>query len=164
MHPRGPIWDIGAGLGGVAVDLARAFPGSEVVAFERSEVQRAYLRENRLRFAAYNLRVVAGEAPECLVGEGRPSAIFLGGSGGRLGAILDLAFDRLAGGRAAGGELHRAGEPGPVLATGSGARAGRSRSPRSRSGKVGRSPGSPRWPRSDPVWVVRTSRPEARAG
>src|SRR5262249_21306660 len=53
----GPIWDIGAGLGGVAVDLARAFPGSEVVAFERSEAQRAYLRENRLRFAAYNLRV-----------------------------------------------------------------------------------------------------------
>jgi precorrin-6B C5,15-methyltransferase / cobalt-precorrin-6B C5,C15-methyltransferase len=91
----GPIWDVGAGLGGVAVDLARAFPGSEVVAFERSEVQRAYLRENRLRFAAYNLRIVAGEAPECLVDEARPSAIFLGGSGGRLGPILDLAFDRL---------------------------------------------------------------------
>jgi precorrin-6Y C5,15-methyltransferase (decarboxylating) len=91
----GPIWDVGAGLGGVAVDLARAFPGSEVVAFERSEVQRAYLRENRLRFAVYNLRIVAGEAPECLVDEARPSAIFLGGSGGRLGPILDLAFDRL---------------------------------------------------------------------
>jgi precorrin-6Y C5,15-methyltransferase (decarboxylating) len=91
----GPIWDVGAGLGGVAVDLARAFPGSEVVAFERSEVQVAYLRENRLRFAAYNLRIVAGEAPGCLVDEARPSAIFLGGTGGRLGPILDLAFDRL---------------------------------------------------------------------
>jgi len=92
----GPIWDVGAGLGGVAVDLARAFPGSDVVAIERSEAQLAFLRENRARFAAYNLRVVAGEAPDCLAGEGRPSAIFLGGTGGRLAAILGLAFDRLA--------------------------------------------------------------------
>ncbi|MBX6314916.1 MAG: precorrin-6y C5,15-methyltransferase (decarboxylating) subunit CbiE, partial [Isosphaeraceae bacterium] len=34
--PEGPLWDIGAGLGGVAVELARAFPAREVVAIERS--------------------------------------------------------------------------------------------------------------------------------
>jgi len=93
--PPGPIWDVGAGLGGVSVDLARAFRGAEVVACERSEAHRAFLRENRRRFAAWNLRIVAGEAPGCLVGEERPAAIFLGGSGGHLDAILDLAVDRL---------------------------------------------------------------------
>ncbi len=94
--PAGPIWDVGAGLGGVAIDLARAFPASEVVACERSSIQAGCLRENRSRFAAYNLRIVEGEAPGCLEAEPPPAAIFLGGSGGRLDAILDLAFLRLA--------------------------------------------------------------------
>jgi len=91
----GPIWDVGAGLGGVAVDLARAFPAVEVVGFERSETQLDHLRENRRRFAAYNLRVVAGEAPGCLVDEDRPAGVFLGGTGGKLDEILDLVIDRL---------------------------------------------------------------------
>ncbi len=93
--PEGPIWDIGAGLGGVAIELARAFPESEVVASERSQAQLGYLRTNRARFEAYNLRVVAGEAPECLSGEDRPAGVFLGGSGGRLDPLLDLLCKRL---------------------------------------------------------------------
>lgn len=92
---EGPIWDIGAGLGGVAIDLSRSFPGSEVVAFERAESQLSYLRANRIRFGSYNLRIVAGEAPGCLAGEERPAVIFLGGTGGQLDPILDVAFDRL---------------------------------------------------------------------
>ena len=93
--PDGPIWDIGAGLGGVAIDLARTFRGVEVVGVERSGTQVRFLRENRERFGAYNLRIIAGEAPDCLGSEEGPAGIFLGGSGGRLDAILDLAFDRL---------------------------------------------------------------------
>jgi precorrin-6Y C5,15-methyltransferase (decarboxylating) len=95
LPAEGPIWDIGAGLGGVTVELARTFPGREVVAVERSEPQRSFLGENRLRFAAYNTRIVAGEAPACLAGEEDPAAVFLGGSGGRLDAILDLVLARI---------------------------------------------------------------------
>jgi precorrin-6Y C5,15-methyltransferase (decarboxylating) len=93
--PYGSIWDIGAGLGGVSIDLARAFRGVEVVAFERSSVQASHLLENRKRFATFNLRVVEGEAPGCLSAQARPSAVFLGGTGGRLDPILDVVFDRL---------------------------------------------------------------------
>jgi precorrin-6Y C5,15-methyltransferase (decarboxylating) len=93
--PAGPIWDIGAGLGGVSIDLARSFRDREVVAFERSGVQASHLVENRKRFAAFNLRVVEGEAPGSLFDEARPSAVFLGGTGGKLDAILDLVFERL---------------------------------------------------------------------
>jgi precorrin-6Y C5,15-methyltransferase (decarboxylating) len=96
--PAGPLWDVGAGLGGMAVELARAFPGAEVVAVERSPERASYLRANRERLGAYNIRVVEGEAPGCLAGEPTPSAVFLGGSGGRLGPILDLAIARLAAG------------------------------------------------------------------
>ena len=93
--PDGPIWDIGAGLGGVATDLARTFRGVEVVGIERSEIQIPFLRQNRGRFCAYNLRIVDGEAPDCVGEEERPAGIFVGGTGGRLDAILDLAFERL---------------------------------------------------------------------
>lgn len=93
--PAGPLWDIGAGLGGVAVELARSFPAREVVAVERSEDRLSFLRLNRTRFGAYNLRVVAGEAPEALDGEASPAGIFVGGTGGRLDDVLAFARDRL---------------------------------------------------------------------
>ena len=96
--PEGPLWDIGAGLGGVAVELARAFPEREVVAVERSDAQLGYLRINRARFGVYNLRIVAGEAPDCCDGEERPAGVFVGGSGGRLDDVLALVLERLASG------------------------------------------------------------------
>jgi precorrin-6B C5,15-methyltransferase / cobalt-precorrin-6B C5,C15-methyltransferase len=93
--PDGPVWDIGAGLGGVAISLARSFPEREVVAIERSPVQGSSLKINRSRLEAYNLRIVEGSAPACLEGEEAPAGIFLGGTGGALDAILDLVFERL---------------------------------------------------------------------
>jgi precorrin-6Y C5,15-methyltransferase (decarboxylating) len=93
--PAGPLWDIGAGLGGVAVGLARAFPAREVVAVERSPEQGTYLRSNRLRFGAYTMRVLEGTAPACLEGEADPAGVFLGGSGGHLDSILDSIIGRL---------------------------------------------------------------------
>jgi precorrin-6Y C5,15-methyltransferase (decarboxylating) len=93
--PEGPIWDIGAGLGGVAVELARAFPDRDLVAVERGDEQLIYLRANRQRLGAYNMRMIGGDAPACLHGEDAPAAVFLGGSGGRLDAILDLCLERI---------------------------------------------------------------------
>jgi precorrin-6Y C5,15-methyltransferase (decarboxylating) len=93
------VWDIGAGLGTVAVELAVLRPGAEVVAVERDPGRAAYLGENRARFGAYNVRVVQGEAPEALQAESeRPRTVFVGGSGGRLGHILDLVASRLCDG------------------------------------------------------------------
>lgn len=96
--PDGPIWDIGAGLGGVSIELARAFPDREIVAVERSPAQAAFLRENRVRFETYNVRVVEAEAPEAVKDERPPAAVFLGGSGGLLDPILDDLIHRLVAG------------------------------------------------------------------
>jgi len=97
LEPGDSIWDIGAGLGTVAVECAVLRPYLEVVAVEREPARLELLRQNRERFGAYNIRVVAGSAPEVLQNESeRPRRIFIGGSGGRLPALLDLIGDRLA--------------------------------------------------------------------
>jgi precorrin-6Y C5,15-methyltransferase (decarboxylating) len=93
--PAGPIWDIGAGLGGVSVTLARTFPDREVAAFERSLDRLTYLTQNRRRARAYNIRVVEGTAPECLKNEPNPAGIFLGGTGGLLDPILDPMLEQI---------------------------------------------------------------------
>jgi precorrin-6B C5,15-methyltransferase / cobalt-precorrin-6B C5,C15-methyltransferase len=121
LNPGDVIWDVGAGLGTVAVECAVLRPHVEVVAVERDPARLELLRQNRLRFGAYNICVVAGTAPEALVTMERaaevtpavvrtagvnpaarqtPQRIFVGGSGGKLAEILDLAGDRLVpGGR-----------------------------------------------------------------
>jgi len=93
--PEGPLWDLGAGLGGISVALANQFPGVEVVAVEQSPSRFSYLEQNRRRFEAWNLRLVAGPAPDVLEVEDDPAGVFLGGSGGKLQAILDLVLTRL---------------------------------------------------------------------
>jgi precorrin-6Y C5,15-methyltransferase (decarboxylating) len=96
LEPGDVVWDIGTGLGTVAVELAVLRPHVEVVAVERDAGRAALARENRLRFGAYNMTVLEGTAPEVLqVRSERPRQIFVGGSGGQLSAILDLAAERL---------------------------------------------------------------------
>jgi precorrin-6B C5,15-methyltransferase / cobalt-precorrin-6B C5,C15-methyltransferase len=95
-EPGDICWDVGAGLGTVSVELAVLRPHLEVVAVERDPQRRGYLQQNRERFGAYNIRVVEGAAPEAVVEESlRPRLVFLGGSGGRLAALLELVADRL---------------------------------------------------------------------
>jgi precorrin-6Y C5,15-methyltransferase (decarboxylating) len=96
--PRGcPVWDVGAGLGTVAVEVAVLRPEVEVVAVERDATRAGLLRANRERFGAYNVRVVEGAAPDVLIPEREaPRLVFLGGSGGRLAELLSFLVERLA--------------------------------------------------------------------
>lgn len=83
------VWDVGAGCGSVAVEAASLAWAGTVYAVERDPAQVALLRQNRTAFGAGNVTVVEGEAPEALAGLPTPDAVFVGGSGGRLEAILD---------------------------------------------------------------------------
>jgi precorrin-6Y C5,15-methyltransferase (decarboxylating) len=96
VGPCDTFWDIGAGLGTVSVEVAVLRPQLEVLAVERDPRRLEYLRQNRGRFNAYNIRIVEGTAPEVLASEPEePRYVFLGGSGGRLEGILDLVAQRL---------------------------------------------------------------------
>ena len=92
----GTIWDIGAGIGTVAIEAAILNPQANVLAVERSAEQRGWIERNRERFATYNVRILPAEAPAGLLSESAaPHSIFVGGSGGQLAAVLDLCRGRL---------------------------------------------------------------------
>lgn len=94
--PGDIVWDIGAGLGTVAIEVAVLRPHVEVVAVERDPVRATFLRQNRERFDAYNIRIIEGVAPKALEREvEKPKIAFLGGAGDHFSAILDLAASRL---------------------------------------------------------------------
>jgi precorrin-6Y C5,15-methyltransferase (decarboxylating) len=69
-----------------------------VYAVERRAEQRACAAANIDRFAAHNVHLVDGEAPRALHELPDPDAVFVGGSGGQIGSILDCAVHRLRGG------------------------------------------------------------------
>lgn len=100
LGPGQVLWDIGAGSGSVGIEAARSQPAAQVFAIERREPLVEHARENLRRFPAPNLRLAHGAAPEGCTGWPDPDAVFIGGSGGRLAALVEVAQRRLrAGGR-----------------------------------------------------------------
>jgi precorrin-6Y C5,15-methyltransferase (decarboxylating) len=96
VRPGETVWDIGAGLGTVAVEVAVLRPNVEVVAIERDPARVDYLRRNRERFDAYNVRIVEGTAPAVLdLEQADPRLAFVGGSGEHLPAIIEMLGQRL---------------------------------------------------------------------
>ena len=92
VTPHDVCWDVGAGTGSVSVELAAL--ARRVYAVERDTDACELIRQNREKFYAWNLSVVQGTAPEALENLPAPDAVFIGGSGGKLGAILDAAFGK----------------------------------------------------------------------
>ena len=86
------VWDVGAGTGSVSVECALSCPAGRVYAVEKKEEALALLAENRARFHAANLEVVAGTAPEALEALSAPDRVFLGGTSGSLEDILNVIF------------------------------------------------------------------------
>jgi precorrin-6Y C5,15-methyltransferase (decarboxylating) len=85
------VWDVGAGSGSVAVECARL--GAAAVAVERDPAQCLRIAANAERHAV-PVQVVQGHAPEALDGLPEPDAVFVGGGGERLPAILAVAAAR----------------------------------------------------------------------
>ena len=83
------LWDIGAGTGSVSVEAARLCPASTVYALEKTAAGFSLIQQNAERFRVGNLKAVQGKAPDALYGLPAPDRVFIGGSGGQLGEILD---------------------------------------------------------------------------
>ena len=89
------LWDIGAGTGSVSVEMARLCPQSQIYAIEKSAAGASLIRENAARFDVSNIVLIPGYAPDCLTKLPTPHRIFVGGSGGNLTEILEIAQARL---------------------------------------------------------------------
>ncbi|PKK38822.1 Cobalt-precorrin-6y C5-methyltransferase [Clostridiaceae bacterium JG1575] len=90
--PSDVVWDVGAGTGSVSVELARRAFQRIVYAVEMKEDALALCRQNRIRHGAYNLTVVAGEAPGALQDLPSPDKVFIGGTKGGMSEILDTVW------------------------------------------------------------------------
>ncbi|HTU91651.1 MAG TPA: precorrin-6y C5,15-methyltransferase (decarboxylating) subunit CbiE [Gemmataceae bacterium] len=89
------FWDVGAGSGSVSIEAASFNPTLEVFAIEKDEEAYRNLEDNVRRFGALGVHPVAGAAPDVFTQLPDPHAVFIGGSSGRLEAILAAALERL---------------------------------------------------------------------
>jgi precorrin-6Y C5,15-methyltransferase (decarboxylating) len=98
---RGSVmWDIGAGSGSVAIEAAMLASEGRVFAIECDPEGVQICEENLQTHQVDNVRVIAGTAPDALMGLDDPDAVFVGGSKGNMKPILALAYERLTpGGR-----------------------------------------------------------------
>ena len=91
VQPRDTVWDVGAGTGAVTLELARKASDGLVYAVERKDEALALLEENRAKLGGYNVKIVAGAAPDALEALPAPDCVFVGGSGGAMRRILEIA-------------------------------------------------------------------------
>ena len=88
------IYDVGAGTGSVSIEMALQAEEGTVYAVEKKPEAVELLKKNKKKFAADNLEIIEGLAPEALRGLPAPSHVFVGGSSGNLRAILQLALNK----------------------------------------------------------------------
>jgi precorrin-6B C5,15-methyltransferase / cobalt-precorrin-6B C5,C15-methyltransferase len=96
LNPGQIIWDIGAGTGSVSIEIGRLVPTSIVYAIEKTSAGAALIAQNCQRFQVTNVISTQGNAPEILEPLPAPHRVFIGGSGGSLGKILQVCSAKLA--------------------------------------------------------------------
>jgi precorrin-6Y C5,15-methyltransferase (decarboxylating) len=102
IRPTSVVWDIGAGSGSVSIEAAQLAHQGMVYAIEPEPADVAAIQANAEAFGVPNVRAVVGRAPDVLEGLPDPDAIFIGGTGRRVDAVVTAAFARLVpGGRIA---------------------------------------------------------------
>ncbi len=92
---KGVFWDVGAGSGSVSIEAARLCPGLDVISIEKNVEQINYINENREKFGVSNLKPIEGPAPDGLDDLPPPDRVFIGGSGGKLDAIVKAAAGKM---------------------------------------------------------------------
>lgn len=95
LGPDAVVWDVGAGSGSVAIEAARLCPAGTVYAIEPRGADRELIRQNVQHFGVSNIQIVAGRAPRALRELPTPEAVFVGGTGRHVGAILKESYERL---------------------------------------------------------------------
>ncbi len=81
-------WDIGAGSGSVAIEAAQLSPRGKVYAIEMDPEDYNLLVENAKQFGVANLQPILGRAPEAWNDLPAPDAVFIGGTGRSVLALV----------------------------------------------------------------------------
>jgi precorrin-6Y C5,15-methyltransferase (decarboxylating) len=88
------VWDIGTCTGSVAIEAAKIAREGKIFAIEKNEGDLENCKQNLLKFRV-DATVIHGKAPEGLETFPDPDAVFIGGTAGGMGSILDICCSRL---------------------------------------------------------------------
>lgn len=94
LSERAVCYDIGAGTGSVAIEMALQAKKGRIFAIERRADAVELLKKNQAAFSAENLTIVAGSAPEACDDLPAPTHAFIGGSAGNLHGILAVLLQK----------------------------------------------------------------------
>jgi precorrin-6B C5,15-methyltransferase / cobalt-precorrin-6B C5,C15-methyltransferase len=90
------LWDVGAGSGSVSIEASRMVELRLAVAMEKDGDRYRQLVENVRRLGRGPIETLSGNAVELLADLPQPDRVFIGGSGGDLGDIMQQVATRLA--------------------------------------------------------------------
>ena len=89
LKPDSILYDVGAGTGSVSIEAALKLIDGKVYAIERHEKAVELINQNKQKFAADNIEVICGLAPEAFRELPPPTHVFIGGSAGNMEQIID---------------------------------------------------------------------------
>ncbi|MBQ8305555.1 MAG: precorrin-6A reductase [Blautia sp.] len=87
-------YDIGAGTGSVSIEMALRASQGKVYAIEKKDDALEILGRNKEHFAADNMEIIAGTAPDAMEELQAPTHAFIGGSSGNLDRIVQLLLSK----------------------------------------------------------------------
>jgi precorrin-6Y C5,15-methyltransferase (decarboxylating) len=88
------IYDVGAGTGSISVEMALSARKGMVYSIESNLNAVELCKLNKKRFCLENMKITEGTAPEVLRELPAPDVVFIGGSRGRLGEIVELLLEK----------------------------------------------------------------------
>jgi precorrin-6Y C5,15-methyltransferase (decarboxylating) len=96
LRNRSVFWDIGSCTGSVSVEAKLQFPHLEVIAFEKRPEGAGLLERNARRWGAPGIETVSGDFLAVDRSDlPRPDALFIGGHGGDLEAVVSKSLSVL---------------------------------------------------------------------
>lgn len=94
IRSKDVIYDIGAGTGSVAFEVARKAYEGMVYAIETNPEGIKLIEENRRLLSGYNVITVEGMAPQVMKELPKPDKAFIGGSKGNMDSIIKVLVEK----------------------------------------------------------------------
>ena len=94
LYESAVVYDIGSGTGSIAVEIAGISDKIKVFAVEHKEEAVSLIIRNKEKFKLDNIEIVLDKAPDALEKLPVPTHAFIGGSGGKMKAILSVLYQK----------------------------------------------------------------------
>jgi precorrin-6Y C5,15-methyltransferase (decarboxylating) len=89
------VWDVGAGSGSVAIEMAQLVEPGLVYAIEQDAADFHLIQANIETYSIANVKPIFGRAPDVFESLPAADAIFVGGNGGEVARLLEASYAAL---------------------------------------------------------------------